>query len=150
HARVMVQDFPAMSRAVERYVEKCETLADRLPDRADDLRETAAFLKWLLRENFVFMGIENDEPLGIQKLRGTYYGTPEGEWPSPHQPGTVRVRKSHVESPVHRAGRIDELLVSLGDDDSKGLFIRGMFTYRAVTQPSRNVPILRRVLAGIL
>ena len=34
--------------------------------------------------------------------------------------------------------------------DSEQLFIRGMFTCRAVNQPCRNVPILRKVLASIL
>ena len=32
------------------------------------MRETAAFLKWLLSENFVFMGVDAGEPLGIQAL----------------------------------------------------------------------------------
>jgi glutamate dehydrogenase len=149
HARAMVTDFKAMSRAVGDAAFRCDILADRRPDRAEAMRETANFLKWLASENFVFMGIEaGGTKLGIQRLDGPYQNTSAGLWPPPHDPGTVQVRKSQIESPVHRAGRIDEILVTIEEGDV--LFLRGMFTYRAVTQPSRNVPILRRVLAAIL
>jgi len=147
-ARAMVRDFRPMTRAVERFMERCEVISDRQPDQAESMRETAAFLKWLLSENFVFMGADAGEPLGIQSIDGPMRSDPGGDWAQPHFPETVRVRKSHRESPVHRNGRIDEILVTIADD--RQLFIRGMFTYRAVTQPSRNVPILRGVLAGIL
>jgi len=153
-ARAMVEDFKPMCRVVERFIDRLEVLDDRHPENSDRWRETAQFLKWLLRENFVFIGAEYDgQPLGIQRIESSYYGTPDGDWPPPHPPETVRVRKSRIESPVHRAGRIDEILVTLedtGGETDLHLFLRGMFTYRAVTQPCRNVPILRRVLAGIL
>lgn len=151
-ARAMVRDFKAMTRVVDRFVERCDLVADRMPDQAEGMRETAAFLKWLLSENFVFMGMDTpDAPLGIQAILGPYHHDSSGTWPPPHFPGTVFVRKSAVESPVHRAGRIDEILVVLNDgSEEHRLFIRGMFTYRAVTQPSRHVPILRGVLADVL
>src|SRR5690606_5078419 len=100
-----------------------------------------------------FMGMEDGESLGIQRIPGPCRGDLEGPWPPPHDPMTVQVRKGRCESPIHRAGRIDEILVTLpghGDRAEESLFLRGMFTYRAVTQPSRNVPILRRVLGDIL
>ncbi|MEQ1564233.1 MAG: NAD-glutamate dehydrogenase domain-containing protein [Myxococcota bacterium] len=148
HAVAMVTDFKSMIRAVERVIEKCEVHADRRPDQSEGMRETAAFLKWLLSENFVFMGVESEAPLGIQRLGGAYHNDASGRWPDPHFPGTVFVRKGAVESPVHRAGRIDEILVKV--EGEPPLFLRGMFTYRAVTQPSRHVPVLRGVLADIL
>ena len=154
HSRAMVEDFRAMTRAVERVVERTEILADRNPHQSEAMRETGAFLKWLLAENFVFMGADTDEEaLGIQRLPEPYYRNAAGAWPEAHPPGTVQVRKSHVESPVHRAGRVDELRVQVGSSHEPmemKLFLRGMFTYRAVTQPSRHVPILRRVLGEIL
>ncbi|TVQ91889.1 MAG: hypothetical protein EA397_08290 [Deltaproteobacteria bacterium] len=156
-ARAMVRDFRSMTRMVERAVEKFEVAADRDPERAAPWRESAAFLQWLLHENFVFMGIESlagGEPetkLGIQDEDSRYYSDSSGDWPEPHSTATVNVRKGLSESPVHRAGRIDEILVQLpGQWDDQVLLIRGMFTYRAVTQPSRNVPILRKILADIL
>jgi glutamate dehydrogenase len=156
-AQSMVRDFRSMTRAVERAVEKFEVSADRDPENGGAWRETAAFLQWLLHENFVFMGIESavggttDDTLGIQTVPGNYYNDASGDWPAPHMASTVNVRKGVCESPVHRAGRIDEILIRMpGQWDDQTLFIRGMFTYRAVTQPSRNVPILRRILAAIL
>jgi glutamate dehydrogenase len=146
-AEAMVRDFHAMNRTVERYVERLEIKAERRPELAAAYRETANFLKWLLHENFVFMGIDSADRLGTQTIDGPYFSTPEGDWPSPHASSEVLVRKSHQESPIHRTGKIDEILVTLDDGQ---LFIRGLFTYRAVTQPSRNVPIIRGVLSEIL
>ncbi|HMV68241.1 MAG TPA: NAD-glutamate dehydrogenase, partial [Myxococcota bacterium] len=146
--RVAVRDFRAMTRAVERMQERCDVLAERLPDRAAAWRETSAFLGWLLKENFVFMGMEvNGASYGIQSVDSSYRCRHDRPWAQPHPPGTVFVRKSRSESPIHRAGRIDEVRVIIGEGDTaEELYIRGMFTYRAVTQPRRAIPILRDVL----
>ena len=156
-ARAMVNDFRLMTRSVERTIERFEVAADRDPESANPWRETGAFLQWLLHENFVFMGVErlsgeeSVDKLGIQTIDGSYYNHAGGEWPTAHVSATVQVRKGVRESPVHRAGRIDEIRVQLPAQwDDQALFIRGMFTYRAVTQPSRHVPILRRILGKIL
>ena len=157
-ARRMVSDFRPMTRIIERTIEKFEVSADRSPEMAARWRESADFLRWLLHENFVFMGIEIltgetiDQSFGIQTVTdGRFYNSHSGEWPTAHHSATVQVRKGVQESPVHRAGRIDEITVHMpGQWDDQAVFIRGMFTYRAVTQPSRNVPILRRILAKIL
>lgn len=152
-AQAAVKDFRPMTRSVERFIERCEVRADRFPDRAEGYRETAGFLKWLLRDNFVFMGAEiAGEALGMQTVEGPFYGTNDGSWPVPHDPGTVLVRKSACESPIHRTGRIDEVLIRLDPDDGpdESLFVRGLFTYRAVTQPSRHVPVLRNVIRAEL
>ena len=103
HARAMVRDFRAMTRTVDRYVEKCEIVGDRHPEHLASAAETANFLKWLLADNFVFMGVDGGESLGFQSIDGPYRGSADGDWPPPHEPGTVRVRKSQHESPVHRA-----------------------------------------------
>jgi len=153
-ARAMVADFKAMTRSLDRFAERCAVLGERRPDQAEAMRETSEFIRWLLSENFVFMGVlDGTDALGTQRVDGGLRAHATGSWPEPHFPRTVRVRKSHDESPVHRAGRIDQILISVGeqgDPSAMTLFITGMFTYRAVTQPSRNVPILRRVLADIL
>lgn len=157
HARAMVGDFRPMTRLVERTIEKFEVGADRNPEHASRWQESASFLRWLLNENFIFMGadiVEGDkveDSLGIQTLHGRFHNRHTGEWPPAHQDATIQVRKGVQESPVHRSGRIDEILVALPEKwEGTAIFIRGMFTYRAVTQPSRHVPILRRILAKIL
>ena len=156
-AQSMVEDFRPMTRCLERFQERLEETANQKPLLTDTVQETANFLKWLLRENFVFMGMQVisdgtiQKSLGIQRIDGAYFNAHTGDWPPPHNPNTVYVRKCDVDSPVHRAGRIDEVLIQLPEPmGGEQVFIRGMFTYRAINQPCRNVPILRRVLTGIL
>jgi glutamate dehydrogenase len=152
-AKVTVRDFRPLLRAVDRMVERFEDHADRSVEHEQHHRETAAFLRWLQNENFVFMGGDvGDRELGIQTVEGPYRSSHGGAWTPPHAPGTVFVRKSAIESPIHRAGRIDEIRVVFaeGTPREESLFLRGMFTYRAVTQPSRQVPILRGVLKNEL
>jgi glutamate dehydrogenase len=140
-ARRMVADFGEVTALVGELVRTCRGPANQ--------PETAAFLEWLCSENFVFMGAESaGRRLGFQAAEPPFRGDPEGVWPTAHPPGTVRVRKSEVESPVHRSGRIDEITVSVPGQPS--LYLRGLFTYRAITAPSRGVPILRGVLGAIL
>lgn len=157
-AREMVRDFRAMTDSVQRAVSSLHTAADSAPSTVNPSRESANFLEWLIRDNFVFLGLDRVrdgavvESLGIQKVAGAHQNSFSGDWPAPHGAGAIQVRKSAQESPIHRAGRIDEILVRYraSDGAEESLFLRGMFTYRAVTQPSRNVPILRQVLKEIL
>ncbi|MCB9698064.1 MAG: NAD-glutamate dehydrogenase [Alphaproteobacteria bacterium] len=150
HAQASVRDFEAMVQAIKTFAQRAEQIAAHDPGRADAARETAAFLSWLVADNFVLLGMDADgTPLGIQAMVDSpFIGSNAGEWPEPNFPGTVSVRKSALESPIHRSGRIDEILVRL--EGVGELFVRGMFTYRAITLPSRHVPILRRMLADIL
>jgi glutamate dehydrogenase len=144
HARAMVRDFTAMTSAVHAF-------ADATASRSStDAAETAAFLRWLAAENFVFLGVHGSgRALGIQSLTDSpLLGDPAGDWAAPHLGGAVKLRKSKLESPVHRSGRIDEILVTV--DGVGTLYLRGLFTYRAITQPSRHVPILRQMLSTIL
>jgi glutamate dehydrogenase len=140
-ARAAVHDFKTMTACVTNIAETLKT----------DAKETAGFLQWLVQENFVFMGVtQGDNDYGIQTIEGPFKGNAGGDWPTSNAFG-IQVRKTACESPVHRAGRIDEIRVSHPTKkDEILLYIRGMFTYRAVTQPSRHVPILRRVVASLL
>ncbi len=144
-ARAVVSDFAAMTDVVRRTADRADGLAQERPADAQGLRETAELLRWLDRENFVYMGACADRPLGLLRLAEA---PSDGSWPAAHSGTFVRVRKSWEESRVHRAGRLDELLVELPDGHQ--LFLRGMFTHRAITATSRNVPVLRRVLVDML
>ena len=146
-ARAAVRDFHAMRVAMQRVIEKADALGSAHPSHA--LEETASFLRWLTHENFVFMGMVTDEAaLGIESIEGPFRGSADGVWPDPHPPGTVFVRRSSMKAPIHREGRVDELKIVLGAGTASEstLFVRGMFTLRGVSQPTRNVPIVRGVL----
>ncbi|MDG1478958.1 MAG: NAD-glutamate dehydrogenase [Myxococcota bacterium] len=150
-SRSMVQDFLKMTDLVEGATFRFSRHADRSPDNGDAYRETGEFLRWLLADNFVFMGIVNgDSRLGFTRPEHT------DRWSVNSLDGwecvegmPVLVRKGRRESPVHRSGRIDEVRVEQPGGEPP-LVIQGLFTYRALTQPSRHVPLLRRVLGSIL
>jgi glutamate dehydrogenase len=157
-AQATVSAFAQASSKVEaaasRFARAADRLAEQNPAEAERMAETAELLRWLLADNFVFMAvIEGDDRLGMAS-GGTVDiwdgASLQGGWTSSGIHAFVEVRKGSAESPVHRSGRVDELRVVSPDADGKALHIQGLFTYRAVTQASRHVPLLRRVLADIL
>ncbi|MFT5686823.1 MAG: glutamate dehydrogenase, partial [Myxococcota bacterium] len=150
-SRSMVQDFLKMTDLVEGATFRFSRHADRSPDNGDAYRETGEFLRWLLADNFVFMGVINgDAHLGFTRPEHADRWVTEKlkSWES-CEGSPVQVRKGLRESPVHRSGRVDEIRVELPGGEPS-LVIQGLFTYRALTQPSRHVPLLRRVLGSIL
>ncbi len=154
-AQAMVTDFHTITDLVDRVAGRIQRRVDRLPHLADDLRETADFLQWLLSDNFVFMGAAmGDDRLGVagDALSRIWPCDNLFSWEGEGADQLVCVRKGHLESRLHRAGRVDEIKVRIphADGGHEELLLQGMFTYRAVTQPSRQVPWLRRVLSRIL
>jgi glutamate dehydrogenase len=153
-ARGIVEDFGDMVSEVQRVAGVFDRMQQRDPGRRAEFEEAAAFLRWLLTDNFVFMSVRREGlSLGLEKasLADVWQAEPEPDdldWSFP-----IHVRKGSVESPVHRAGRVDEIRVRVPgpiDGHPTVVLMRGMFTFRAVTQPSRSVPVLRRVLESIL
>jgi len=155
--QAMVSDYHDSTSFVDSMVHRFSRLADHLPDQAASLHETGEFLRWLLSDNFVFMGVAS----GDQRF-GVCAPAIRAVWPSDRllsgwndlpDRSSVQVRKGHQESRVHRAGRVDEIRVEVPHEDGTAptwLFLQGLFTYRAVTQSSRHVPWLRRLLGRIL
>ena len=153
-ARAMVSQFQSMIDQVDACAYRFSRLADRTPDKADQLRETAEFLRWLLADNFVLMSATSTEG----RLGFAQPGLAD-VWPDIMAPWDdaegepVRVRKGRQDSPVHRSGRVDEIRIetpTIAGGPGHVLILQGLFTYRAVTQPCRHVPLLRRTLAEML
>jgi NAD-specific glutamate dehydrogenase len=139
----VVGDFESMTAAME------ATADSALQVSGEDGIEAAEFLRWLLAENFVILGVTRttanapDHRLGADRIVSPL-------WPAAETgsfPGIVQVRKGNVEAPVHRNGRIDVIRIALPGSQT---VVRGLFTHRALTQPCRHLPILRRALAGVL
>lgn len=155
-AITMVGDFQGMIDMVDSAAFRFSRVADRAPDQAENLRETAELLRWLLADNFVLMAaIYEDSTLGFARPEHSddWDISSLTDWPEGVRGDTVAVRKGNHPSPVHRAGRVDEVMVripTMGSADDRVLYLQGLFTYRAVTQPSRHVPLLRRSLVDIL
>jgi glutamate dehydrogenase len=153
-SRAMVADFQSMIDQVDACAYRFSRLADRTPDKADQLRETAEFLRWLLADNFVLMSATSGEGrLGFaQAALVDIWPEAPAPWESA-EGHPVRVRKGRQDSPVHRKGRVDEIRIetpTIAGGPGRVLVLQGLFTYRAVTQPCRHVPLLRRTLAEML
>ncbi len=143
-ARAMVADFDAM-------VQRVEAAAEAAFDASgEDGIETAELLRWLLSDNFVFMGISGTSTDGGDARLGADRLPPSDIWPAAVLVAggdLVHIHKGAVDAPVHRHGRVDEIRIQL---PTSPIVIRGVFTHRALTQPCRHLPILRRVLASVL
>ena len=154
--QAMVQAYDPCVARLTAVAQQFARLAELGGPAAIELRETADFLQWLRADNFVFMGmIDGDGRLGVTSeataalwdARSLLSG-----W-DPADPAPVRVRKGQQESRLHRAGRVDEIRVALPPTEGEPgrvLYLQGLFTYRAVSQPSRHVPLLRRMLDHLL
>lgn len=143
-AAAMVADFEAMTAAIEATADAAFDVS------GEDGIETAEFLRWLLSDNFVILGITRSSAEGVAVNFGADRVTDSPLWPAAELAafaGIVQVRKGAVEAPVHRNGRVDVVRISLPSGQT---VIRGLFTHRALTQPCRHLPILRRTLAGVL
>lgn len=144
-SKSVVGDFEAMTALVEaKSTELLRSSTEPTPER-----EAGFFLRWLLADNFVFMGTVHGKArhgLTDKAVKGLTDTTSLDAWEDSGR--LVDIRKAEHESRVHRAGRLDEVRVRLLDGSA--LKIQGLFTHRGVTQPSRHVPILRDILAEIL
>ena len=154
-ARAMVLDFEEMTSGMERAANRFNVASSRDANNSERFREAEGFIEWLLADNFVFMGlVSKDGKFGFEATScdEIWGAEPLSVWPdSAWGDFPVRARKSHKASPVHRNGQIDEIRIMVPDSNGTSeLLVRGMFTYRAITQPSRHVPILRALLSTIL
>jgi glutamate dehydrogenase len=150
-AQATVADFHNITDRVEKAANRFTRAADEQPDAADTYREAAAFLRWLLADNFIFMaGIDGRVRLGTAR-KATAKLLGDGVL-APWEGGTsqsILIRKNSYESRVHRAGRSDEIRIEV-PGEKQPLFLQGLFTYRGVTQASRQVPLLRQRLSRVL
>ena len=150
----MVEDFEEIGAEVERIAAQFDRLKRKHPDHAERHREVRDFLRWLGSDNFVFVGLRHgDVALGFERDPAWAEGLTSG-WPdqSVHELPVI-VRKGERDAPVHRRGRLDEIRVDVCGSDGQvvsHMYLQGLFTYRALTQPSRAIPVLRQVLSRIL
>ena len=143
-ATLMVADFEAMTATIEATADSAFDVS------GEDGIETAEFLRWMLSDNFVILGITRVLPDGIAIRQGADRVADSPLWPvaeTAEFEGIIQVRKGTVEAPVHRAGRTDVIRIALPGGQ---VIVRGLFTRRALTQPCRHLPILRRTLSSVL
>ncbi len=177
----VTSDHSRMIRAVRGIEANIEFAGRDLglpPDRVAKLRR---FLDWLVEDNFVLLGVrqydvtydvkskDNEVAVAIRPGKGL------GMWRTEHasrfkdvqrgaelpaglsrslaDPRIIQISKGWVESRIHRAGRMDRILVKEHGESGRvsGFhIISGLFTYKALRTPSSQLPLLSERLEEIL
>jgi len=167
-ARSMFADFRRMVKDVRGLANDYDFLSTADTDLKGEFAEVRDFLNWLLDDHFVFVGLSHYEVetkgqlplgqhLGIDGSFGDFVIDPDTETfvtcAAPPSLPLARVRKSSMDSRLHRRGKIDELLVRTFDTDLKptgAIVLHGLFTYKGLVQYGGSIPILRGKLGRVL
>ncbi len=169
HVGIVVGDWRPMTRRAEEAVAAYTTAPPPVP--VADLAESIQFLKWLLDENFTFLGMRNMSFVGGKKdgrlkpVAGSSLGIlrdpnvfvlkrgGESMHTSPEirkfflGPDPLIITKANVRSTVHRRTHMDYIGVKIysGNGEISGeLRIVGLFTSTAYTRSTRKIPFLRQ------
>jgi len=171
--RAVVRDFPAMLERVAAMGDLARAGATRY--EPDEVEEVVAFLDWLQRGEFVFLGareydftedsivIVPDSGLGIMadETRSTFAGAdgvpydalPDYVRRSALEGDLLLVDKSNDPAPVHRCERMDYVGVRRLDAGGRivGMSrVLGLFTTKAYAEPASETPLLHRKLRQCL
>jgi glutamate dehydrogenase len=173
--RLVVRDFGAMREAVERMIEVARAGSPLYGE--DEIAETVAFLRWLLDDNFVFLGyreyelIDTPEGRALRVVPGSGLGIlSKPGWSSYERPvplsriePNLRSRieggdqliysKTNRPATVHRRARMDYIGVRRVSPEGRVVGecrMVGLFTSKAYMEPASRTPLLGRKLRRIL
>jgi glutamate dehydrogenase len=173
--RLCVRDFHAMVDRVERMVEFAQGAGSRYAK--DEMSEAVAFLHWLKADNYVFLGYREYTVAGTgdaasvrvvpESGLGILSDTASSAFAAPVElsklkPGLrervtggplVIVSKTNREATVHRRVKMDYIGLKQVDDQGNvvgELRFVGLFTSKALMEPAREVPLIRRKLDYIM
>jgi glutamate dehydrogenase len=169
--RRAVLDFPTMADRGRRMVQIASAGAARYPD--DEVDETVAFLEWLLRDHFIFLGYREyridaetisvvaGSGLGIlADEQSSRFATPQAVSSLPDdmarralEGDLLIVSKTNRLSTVHRRARLDYVGVRKVAADGRitgEARMLGLFTSKAYAEPASQTPLLNRKLRQIL
>src|SRR5918911_476062 len=173
--RTVLADVRAVHEDAARMRTRALELADRLgrtavppgtaADPADDPAEAAALLRWLTDGNFVFLGardvdlVRADGRTTARPVAGSGLGVLRGDADiatAPESaPGTtlLAVTKADARSTVHRRTWLDLVTVTLPGPDggpARQHRLVGLFPTPAAAHSVRDVPLVRRRVAGVV
>jgi glutamate dehydrogenase len=168
-----VYDWPGMRARVTEIVHNYRLNPPPLPE--DEVKEAIAFLDWIARDNFTFLGLrEYRLPSGdaaADPVEGSGLGllrdpsvrvlrrgrelvamTPEIR-AFLARPQALIITKANVKSRVHRRAHLDYIGIKLFDRNGRlegELRIVGLFTASAYTNTTGEVPYLRHKVAKVI
>ncbi|MFY0991553.1 NAD-glutamate dehydrogenase [Halomonas sp. C05BenzN] len=172
--RTAVEDFEPMLDQVTRALEELKSVCPASIDPQDH-REAIAFLEWLLRDNFTFLGydayeiVEKGGHERLEKVEGSELGVFRLDQPRYRErirtnlgvdgdryvlvPQLLSFAKSAHHARVHRPTYPDYISIDRYDEQGRVIgehrFL-GLFTATVYNESPRNVPILRRKLKAVM
>jgi glutamate dehydrogenase len=170
--RLAVQDWRSMLDRVGGIIDALKTDPPPLPE--DEVAETVAFLEWLKDNNFTFLGIREyrleADGRALAGIPSATLGVLRANYGEPGTIGNGRIEmsaraqtafeerrlmlitKASARSRVHRRVPMDMIGIKHFRDGrpSGGVQVVGLFTSTAYTRSTRNIPYLRRKVAGVL
>lgn len=166
----VVDDHGRMVKALRQHTAEIEYSADVMPGGQERAGHLMGFLDWLSDDNFIFLGyrqykvdrvddcweVETVSDSGLGMLRdcdaSRFHDAVSGD----EIPAVIRSRladprlvffdKSRIESPIHRAGRLDSVSVKMLDENGQTCGfgrILGLLTHKAVRTRASEIPLLR-------
>jgi len=173
----VTDDYRRMTAAVREAAGEVESAGRLLPDGAERAGKIGRFLDWLLADHFVLLGFRSydvDVRGGEREVR-LRADSGLGMWRDPassrfvqaqrgaeipaelhrilDDPRIILIGKARIESRIHRAGRLDRVLLKRYDDAGHVAgfaILAGLFTFRALRTPASQVPLLSERLDAIL
>ncbi len=169
----VVRDFEPMRRMVPKMVEAAKSGDTYF--HFDEISESVEFLRWLLDDNFVFLGyreydiVDQNGDQAVLARTGSGLGIlhdngfePEAVLLSDLPPyvrdryrggDLVVITKTNQKATVHRGARMEYVGVRKAGDDGRTVTehrLIGLFTSKAYMAAASEIPVLRRKLEQIL
>src|SRR3712207_3631413 len=169
---VAVHDWPGMRARVTEIVHNYRLNPPPLPD--DEVKEAIAFLDWIARDNFTFLGLREYRLPSGDTAADPVEGSGLGLLRDPSvrvlrrgrdlvsmspeiraflaRPQALIITKANVKSRVHRRAHLDYIGIKLFDGNGHlqgELRIVGLFTASAYTNTTGEVPYLRHKVAKV-
>jgi glutamate dehydrogenase len=163
--RAAVVEWGAMRKRVDQIIDDLGSSA--LPVPASEAAEAAAFLTWLVNNNFTFLGyreyafdaeglavvpeagrgiLRNDDYLVFDGIRNFTALSPDvQQFVRSRQ--LMMISKSNRKSTVHRHAQLDTIVIKTFDGNGEVAgqkLIVGLFTSSSYSHPPRSIPMLRR------
>ncbi len=161
--RLVVADFRTMRERVKSLAEEVATM------ERSDAAEAAAFLRWLLDNNFTFLGYREFEIEGqVKQVKGSELGMLRGRRPASTrsiasftesarefllEPTVLAFSKSGTRSQVHRPAYPDYIAVKRFDEEGNVIGERGilgLYTSLVYTERPDRIPVLEKKVQRIV
>lgn len=160
------KDMKALMRVIAQRYQAIRAPMKPTTPGAVVLKDSLELIDWLSGDNFVFMGLGFQPRAGFDPEPGFGHTDLSDE---DREAAEYRARllddvnrpleswivayKSQEESLIHRAGKIDNFLFRVTDDEgrTRGFYhLRGLFTFRAIQTPGGQIPVVRLKLDELL